>query len=131
MGINRARLRSHHWKAVRLETLEDRCVGERDDLIFRQRIFWDRHKGDRNACEEISADDVGDAFSGRMPDFLRCMRSNRARARRAARQPTRTIDNALHSVDDARIGGRVYPISADYRAGMNSPFRKYMPAHCR
>ena len=27
--------------------------------------------------------------------------------------------------------GRVYPVSADYRAGMNSPFRKYTPAHWR
>ena len=64
-----------------LEALDDRCVAERDDLSFGQTKFWDRLKGDRNAYEEISADDVGGTFSGRMRDFLRCVRSNSARAR--------------------------------------------------
>jgi len=67
-----------------LEALDDRCVAERDDVSFGQTKFWDRLKGDSNACEEISADDVGDTFSGRMRDFLRCVCSNGARTRAAA-----------------------------------------------
>ena len=67
-----------------LETLDDRCVAERDDVSFGQTKFWDRLKGDRNAYEEISADDVGGTFSGRMRDFLWCVRGNSARTRAGA-----------------------------------------------
>ena len=67
-----------------LEALDDCCVGERNDLSFPQAKFWDWRKGDRYAREEISAGDIGGAFSGRMPDLLRCMRSNRARTRAGA-----------------------------------------------
>jgi hypothetical protein len=63
------------------EALEDRCVGERNDLCFPHTKFWDWRNGDRYAYEEISAVDVGGLFSGRMPDLLRCLRSNRARTR--------------------------------------------------
>ena len=67
-----------------LETLDDPCAAERDDLSFGQTKFWDRLKGDRNAYEEISADDIGSTFSGRVRDFLRCVRSNSARTRAGA-----------------------------------------------
>jgi hypothetical protein len=50
------------------------------DLSPRQMKFFGRLKGDRNAYEEIGANDIGDAFSGRVRGFLRCVRRNRARA---------------------------------------------------
>jgi hypothetical protein len=56
-----------------LETLDDRRVGERDDLSFGRTKFWDRLKGDRNAYEEIGADDVSDSLAACVTFFGACV----------------------------------------------------------
>jgi hypothetical protein len=92
-----------------LETLDDRRVSERDDLSFGRTKFWDWLKGDRNAYEEICADDVSDTFSGRMRDFLRGVRSNNARTRAGAffRWADQPASLSILKVMDALRGTRL------------------------